>query len=375
MPPRTVKALFVTHNYGAYGASKSLQLLLKNNPELDISLVIPRKELLTHENRGRIADFFGIHPGKVMQFFLPWNNCFEGRKTDGLNRSIQTLKNLLWHVNKHRFTQFIKNRMFDFIHLNSLVLCDILSDRYPFIIHVRERVIDACVEAVWRKIKQARGILFIDESVRHPFPPHSHPGEILLTNPVDMTGVGQYVEATKAADGCVVISLIGRIEEGKGVDFIIHSFMKAASDNLRLLIAGDEGDGMKTGYPDFCRRIAAGDKRIVFWGHEPHIDKIYAVSDYIIRGEIDFRMGRSILESLYSDCDVIIPSRETNIAQKNHELRKFPQKIHRYEPRNIEDLAGLFRSIQDRKVGKHYFTSNVKEYVQQYNAYVQRTIY
>jgi len=46
-----VKALFVTHDYGAYGASKSLQLLLKNNPKLDISLVIPKKEILTLEKR------------------------------------------------------------------------------------------------------------------------------------------------------------------------------------------------------------------------------------------------------------------------------------------------------------------------------------
>ena len=57
---RRLKALFVTHDYGLYGASKSLQLLLKNNNQMDVTLAVPLKEILTLKKKEKIADKFGI---------------------------------------------------------------------------------------------------------------------------------------------------------------------------------------------------------------------------------------------------------------------------------------------------------------------------
>ena len=92
----TLKGLFVTHNYGLYGASQSLQLLLKIQSGIDASLFIPKKKIISRSASERIARRFGIRGSNLKQFFLPWINCFEGRKTDLRNRILVSLKNILW---------------------------------------------------------------------------------------------------------------------------------------------------------------------------------------------------------------------------------------------------------------------------------------
>ena len=156
--------------------------------------------------------------------------------------------------------------------------------------------------------------------------------------------------------------MIGRIEEDKGVDFVIKAFKQTNSELLRFIIVGDQGDGFHSGYMRYCRELAAGDNRILFWGEEKNISKIYAWSDYVIRGEIDFRMGRSVLEALYSDSNVIIPCSDDRIVVTNCELNKFKEKVHPYFPRDVESLKRLFSGLSAEKIVKSNFASNVDEY-------------
>ena len=219
-----------------------------------------------------------------------------------------------------------------------------------------------------------KGIIFIDESVIEPFMSYRLNNELILNNPVDMTGVGKYIDTDALNGDCATISIIGRIVKHKGIDFIIKSFKKAQSDGLRLFIVGDEGDGMRTGYPAFCREIASEDQRIIFWGREPDINKIYAISDYIIRGEVDFRMGRSVLEALYSDCDVIVPIRNDHIVKTNEELTKFKSKVHTYLPRDMGSLTKTFLNLSGRKTQKRNFHSNINGYVKTFNEYISNIL-
>jgi glycosyltransferase involved in cell wall biosynthesis len=370
MSKETNQALFVTHNYGFYGASKSLQLLLKNNPGLDITLVIQMKERLTPSTRNRIARFYGINAGSIKQFFLPWNNCFEGRKTDRFNRMMHLLKNLLWKMNKKQFYSFLKKNKFSYIHLNSIVLCDMIRDQYPFIIHIREYLVEPSKQFFLR-LQQAKGIIYIDESVQEPFQGSTSTSPITLSNPVDMTGVSDHLDEAERFGGTTVISLIGRLEEGKGVDFIIKTFRQTQPSDLKLLIVGDEGDGISSGYRDLCKRIADDDERIIFWGQEQNINRIYAFSDYIIRGETDFRMGRSVLEALYANCEVIIPSRNLKVINRNRELNLFRERVHTYIPRDTNSLKELFLLLDKRKIHKNSGNSNVESYVSTFNDYVK----
>ena len=366
------KGLFFTHNYGRYGASKSLQLLLKNNLELDATLVIQRKETLTPETRNCIARFYGIAPENIIQFFLPWKNCFEGRKIDFRNRVIHQLKNFLWQFNRFQVYRFIQEGQFSFIHLNSLVLIDMIVDKYPFFIHIREYLVsqDPCLFA---RLQNAAGIIYIDESVREPFKDRNFSKQIVLSNPVDMTGVVDHLNEAKRYDDQIVISMIGRIEEGKGVEFVIRSFKECSSSRLRLLIVGDEGGGMGTGYPQQCRDLAGDDRRIVFWGPEPKINKIYAMSDYIIRGEVAFRMGRSILEAIYSDCHVIVPG-DQNLVHEHKEFSERKNTVHVYTARNEISLKTVLQRLDNEKVVKKVYRTNVSGYVDTFQHYITKTL-
>ena len=183
-----IKALFITHDYGLYGASQSLQLLLKNNKEIDVTLVVKVKEILTIEKRKRIAYQFGIDHKKIKQLFLPWDNCFEERKTDFRNVTIKRIENIFWKLTKKRLYREIERGKYDFIHLNSLVLNEIINDCYTFIIHLREVLIDPTPTRM-KRISKAKGIIFIDKSVEVPFKSCDLQKRITLNNPVDIARI------------------------------------------------------------------------------------------------------------------------------------------------------------------------------------------
>ena len=123
-----------------------------------------------------------------------------------------------------------------------------------------------------------------------------------------------------------------------------------------------------------CKKIASEDPRILFWGEEKEICKIYAWSDYVIRGEIEFRMGRSILEALYSDCNVIISCSDSLVVSTNDELNRFKDKVYHYFPRNMESLQNVFSKLPTKKIFKSNFNSNVDGYVNDFNRFIRATI-
>ena len=316
---------------------------------------------MSQQEKGKIGQRFGVDKKRIKQCFLPWVNCFECRKTDFRSGLLISMKNLLWKTNQKKFYRFLSHGGFDFIYLNSIVLCEMISEQYPFFIHIREFLIDN-FDKVFNQVRKATGVIFIDDSVVKPFMTVDLKNRIVLSNPVDMRPCEKYLQRGHPFDGWVVITMIGRIEEDKGVDFVIKAFKQTNSEFLRLIIVGDQGDGFHSGYMRYCRELAVGDKRILFWGEEKNISKIYAWSDYVIRGEIDFRMGRSVLEALYSGSNVIIPCSEVRIVVTNCELNKFKEKVYPYFPRDVESLKRLFSGLSADKIVKSNFASNVDEY-------------
>lgn len=130
------------------------------------------------------------------------------------------------------------------------------------------------------------------------------------------------------------------------------------------------GKGSDSRYEKYCKKLATDDARIIFWGEEPDILKIYALSDYVVRGEIAFRIGRTIFEALYSDCDVIVPG-EMNAIAKIEAARSYAQKIHAYKPRDTESLRTTLESVALNKIKKKSFHSNVPLYANNFSTYMR----
>ena len=76
-----------------------------------------------------------------------------------------------------------------------------------------------------------------------------------------------------------------------------------------------------------------------------NVNGIYAISDFIIRGEECFGVGRTVYEGLYSGCNVIIQGERQIDLFKISGYDKFKKKIFFYEPRNPEILRKTVISV------------------------------
>ncbi|MDP3110490.1 MAG: glycosyltransferase [Thermodesulfovibrionales bacterium] len=366
---KTLNALFITHDVGNYGASRSLQLLLKNYKGINIDLII-KKELRRKNDLLSIRERFGKEIRTIREYYLPFAFCYKYKPDFTLKILVyKTIMELLWHFNKRNLYSVIRKGHYDYIYLNSLVLHPIITDDMPFVIHVRD-IFDKSSQKAVASIKKAMAVIFIDEATKEPFSDTVLRNSIVLNNPFDMKPIEQYVreEVVKAGVNFqenTIFSLIGQVTEKKGVGFIIKSFMKASNKNARLLIVG----GGDKKFIDEYKIMAKDDQRIIFWGEESDILKIYAVSDYVLRGESYQCIGRTIYEGLYSGCRVIIPGDKNNM-ESIFEYDKFKDSIYFYTPRSNNELQNLFEELSDEKVGARTFRSNVDGYVRRFHEFV-----
>ena len=115
-----MKALFITHDTSIYGASKSLQALLKNYNGVTIDLAI-NKNFLKNADFARIKDIFGPNISNIYRLYLPFKLCYEVNIP--VARFVKIVKrNFFWKLHKKSFYNLIARNKYDFIHLNSLVL-------------------------------------------------------------------------------------------------------------------------------------------------------------------------------------------------------------------------------------------------------------
>ena len=365
--------LFITHCHGNYGASKSLQLLLRNLVGHQITLVIP-KGLRSRNNLEEIKEFYGENVSEIKEFHLPFKYCYMGCPDLFIQKASNMVINLAYKSTSGRLAEYIAGNHFDLIHLNAPVLYPIINPKTPFIVHMRDVMLMEQGDAVG-KVLQARGIIFIDPGTREPFKDSSIKNEIVLNNPFDMTMLGDYDEGRILKEygigaDSLIFSCIGRIKESKGVQFVIESFLKSRDSRKILLIFGKGDSG--SDYEDSCKRMASKDARIRFMGEEKDISKVYRISDYIIRGDPWHLIGRTVFEGLYSGCDVILPGDDSDL-DKNPDLNAFKDKLHLYPPRNADELALRIDRIYS-KMKNRIFRTNVKEYVEKFNQFIKKVV-
>jgi len=330
--------------------------------------MITRKLVGSDPNISWVMDNYRNKIGNFYQLCLPLDYCYFG-KPDTISFHIRAvIKRFFEWLDAKKIQRIIDEGHYDYIYLSSLTLHHLVRKSPCTLIHIRE-IFDNSNDAVFESLKIARGVIFIDAATAKPFE-HLHLGNaILLNNPFWMhrriENVPYALRPNIDQVHKTVFSIIGRIEEIKGVDFVIESFRKVPDDNIILLIVGS---GEK-GYLSRCKSVAGDDKRIVFYGNESDIQLIYDISDYIIRGDPHQCIGRTIYEGLYSGCHVIIPGSETGTF---FEFEKFREKIHFYQPKNTSALTRVIHHRARQKITERIYYSNVPEYIEKFNEFIAK---
>lgn len=364
------KILIITHDAGNYGASRSLQLLVNSWNGVIIDMIVARRFI----GRFRLRDIrrrFHANVARIMKMHLPLDYCYRGKPDRPVVlRIYRALLRLLWLAEKRRFQRILRSGGYDLIHINSLVLHGLITDTAPCTIHVRE-IYDGSSEQAVASLRKARGIVFIDEATRQPFAATAIPPSIVLNNPIDMTPLAASPSVASAGRGLdpgahTIFAMIGKITSDKGADFVIRCFRDVRADDARLLIVG-AGDPAAIAR---ARKTAADDRRIVFWGEEPDILKIYRISDYILRGEPYPCIGRTVYEGLFAGAGVIIPATRESINDL-FDRDRFADRIHTYSPRNEAELRATMQALSGSKIVNRVYQSNVAEYVTEFEAFAR----
>ena len=230
-------------------------------------------------------------------------------------------------------------------------------------------VSDRKKELILSKLNKANGVVFIDYSTfRHL--EELKIKSIVLNNPFDMRQIksidrSKVLEKLKLSSNDIIISILGTVNKGKGIDFIIDSFNEVQNKNLKLLIVGNSNNF----YGNECKKISSSNDNILFIDELNDVSSIYAISDYVIRGEPIFAIGRTTYEGLYSKCEVIIPGNEKNYSEI-FEYEKFRQNIWFYETRNKRSLISVLNNCE--KVVKKFDDdmTNIKSYLIKHTEFI-----
>lgn len=376
-----MKALFINLGTKAvYGATRSLSELTKKWPE-KFDMIVPyefpkdffnKKDKSKHLEEAR--ESYGNNLRYLYFFWLPqkFPIYMEHRDTIKWKLKHQVFVYILGVLNKRKIFELIEKNNYDFIHLNSLTLYPLLSKKYNMYLHVR-CIMDRDFKRVSSKIKDAKGIVFIEESVMTPFEAEIESlNYIKLINPFDMTRVNE-IDTHKVREQLgiteeeTIYMIAGNVSSLKGVDFVIKAF-RDVDAKIKLLVVGDGDED----FCNYCRELAKGDNRILFVGEWQDMTPLYAISDYVVRGDCQFGFGRTCYESLLSGKGIIVPGSDKDANKvQNYDLYK--DRIFFYEPRNIEALKSVVNISAKYKQRGLVAGKNTEEYYQNFMQFVTKS--
>ncbi|MDE6748863.1 MAG: hypothetical protein K2K21_07365 [Lachnospiraceae bacterium] len=369
-----MKALFVLHEgIFIYGANRSITGVLQNI-EYDYDLLIC-KSFTRKADEEELRSLLGSHLKNIYTVWMPRYRCQYYDKVSVLSECSHIVNNIMAFFCKRKRTRVIGQGGYDYVHLNSLVLFPIIDDNARYIVHARE-IINPQYRRIGQLVKaleRAAGIIYIDEATRIPIEAITrNKRAMVLNNPFDMTWVADadYEDSLRkcgVTQANTIFAMLGQVGDNKGSKFVLKSFMKHENPNSRLLIVGNNDHA----YGRDCEKMTKNDERVIYCGEMKDTGSIYRVSDYIIRGEPQFCIGRTIYEGLFAGAGVIIPGHEPDIEkmQSGDELRDM---IHFYEPKSEESLAAVIQKCSHVKQADRKFRSNIGHYMERYNRFINR---
>ena len=369
-----MRALFVLHEgIFIYGANRSIAGVLQNI-EYDYDLLICRS-FTRKPDEAELRGLLGKHLQNIYTVWMPRYRCQYYDKVSLPSECSHVVNNIMAFFGRGKRTRVIRQGGYDYVHLNSLVLFPVIDGNARYIVHARE-IINPQYRRIGqfaRALERAAGIIYIDEATRIPIEAVvRNKRAIVLNNPFDMTWVADtgYEESLRkygVTQANTIFAMLGQVGDNKGSKFVLRSFMRHANPDSRLLIVGNNNHA----YGRECEKMTENDGRVIYCGEMKDTGSVYRISDYIIRGEPQFCIGRTIYEGLYAGAGVIIPGHETDIEkmQSGDELRR---KIHFYEPESEEALAAVIQECSHVRQTDRTFMSNIGHYMERYNRFIDR---
>lgn len=363
------KILFVTHTLeDLYGAATSLRLLLQNYSGIEADLLLPRSLRHPRDLAATAAQFGSIR--RAYEISMPVDLGLLGIRRGLADMAHGVAHWLAWQRDRSVYRKLLQENQYDILHFNSPVLHHMVLPGSPFVMHMRDIIIDA-ESPVVDKLAQGAGIIFIDAATRQPFTRvegvlHA----VTLNNPIDMRAVQSAapLDHPQLRRATTVFSMIGRISELKGVSLVIEAFRRGAGKDDALLVVGAGPEK----YMSHCRTVAGEDPRVIFWGEERDIKRAYASTDYVIRGDPQPCVGRTIYEGLYSGCRIIMPGPpETDLI---FEAKRFHDAIKFYAPNSKASLTSIFAACSGKKVSGREYRSNIGDYVKAFDSFIASCI-
>ena len=356
-----MKKLFILNsNYWIGGANQSLKNLICNLDE-KIDLIAPKD---AHISEREIKNFFGSNIDRVYRYNLPFRVSFLGGKIN-IPNWIRT--EIAYRENKKEIKTLLSKNTYEYIHLNSYVLYPLLSKKYSMYIHVREicRANILIKPFIKMKFRMAKGIIYIDDSTKEALGIKRK--STIINNPFNQKPVLE-VNADKVRtkyslkmNETIFTFISAGNSIAKGIYFIADAFVNAECSNAKLLMVGVKKTPKYEKY-----------ENIIFLEKILSMEEIYAITDYVIRGDSQFCIGRTIYEGLYSGCNVIIPGNRREDCAKVFEYKRFKNKIFFYRPRDMKHLINIFHERKDNKKKQVMGLSNVNQYIEQFKKFTSK---
>jgi glycosyltransferase involved in cell wall biosynthesis len=366
MSTRPKKILFVTHTLeDLYGAATSLRLLLKNYAGIEADLLLPRSLRRPRDLVATAARFAAIR--RAYEISMPVDLGLLGIRRGVADMAHGAVHWLAWQRDRAAYRRILRDGRYDIVHFNSPVLHEMVLPGLPAVTHMRDIILDS-TSPVIDKLANGAGIVFIDAATRQPFARREgRMRAVTLNNPIDMRGVARAkpLEHPQLTQATTVFSMIGRVSQLKGVALVVEAFRHGSSAQDVLLVVGAGSES----YTAHCRTLAGNDPRIIFWGEERNMERVYASTDYVVRGDPAPCVGRTIYEGLYSGSRIIMPGPpESSLI---FEAEQFGSAIAFYAPGSKDALAKSFAACSGQKVVTRNYCSNVEDYVKAFDAFVE----
>ena len=253
----------------------------------------------------------------------------------------------------------------DVIHLNSLSLIHFPSMAGPqdlrakYVCHIREIARTDRLRPRSQELARIDGLVFIDSfteaALRRALPEsHSLP-RLTLPNLISPVSVGDtpLAESIRTwASGHPVVGVAGRIQEVKGITFLLDLFMRPELRDVGLVIAGkSSGRRLNLGARRESNRLHAAIRsrphQVRYLGEVENLSEsgFYNAINALVRADPFAAVGRTTLEALVNSTPVVMPG-SLQDYEGEEQLQPFRDLISFAVPRNVGSyLDGIRKAI------------------------------